>query len=183
VTPEEVQDLLVEASAFDGRMVNEDVVAAWQRILRNVRADQAVQAMRHHFATEDRRLMPVHIVQGVKKIRAELMVGYQGPGLAREIPAVDPDQVLKYLAEGLRQRELAGDGVPGSQVPQLVRAIGRMPRGILVRETTPMVVPCPDEDCRALVGRQCRTRRGDTRAAHGARIDAFEAWKTERDSA
>lgn len=184
MTPEEVQDLLVEASAFDSRiMVNENVVAAWHRLLRPLRAEQAMQAMRNHFMTEDRRMMPVHVVQGVKKLRAELMGGYQGPGLAREIPAADPDQVLKYLAEGLRQRSLAGDGARPDQVPQLMGSIGRMPRGILARETTPMVVACPEEGCRALVGRQCRTRKGETRAPHSGRIASFGEWKAERDSA
>lgn len=183
MNPQEVQELLLEASAFDGRMVTEETVTAWHRILRDYRADQAMQAMRNHFATEDRRLMPVHIVQGVKKIRSELMGGYQGPGLALEAPQEDPDNVMKYLAEGLRQRSLAGDGVRVQQAPQLLASIGRMPAHIMTRETTPMVVACTEETCRARVGRQCRTKKGETRAPHSQRVDAFRAWKDAQESA
>lgn len=179
MTPMEVQDLLLEASAFDGRPVTEDVVSAWHRLLAPLRADQAMAAMRNHFMTEDRRLMPKHVVDGVKKIRAELARDYQGPGLAKEIPAADPDNVMEYLAEGLRARALAGDGVK-QDVPQLMAGIGRPPGHILQRESRPTVVPCPDPDCRALVGRSCRTANGTSRVPHVGRIEKFEEWKKEQ---
>jgi hypothetical protein len=175
VNSAEVQELLLEASAFDGRQVTDEVVEAWSRLLEDVRADQAVQAMRNHFATEDRRLMPVHIIQGVKKIRSELMGGYQGPGLAPELPASDPDNVMRYLAEGLALRTQAGDG-KAPQMPQLMERVGQMPLGM--RETTPMVVACPE--CRALVGRACRSRTGHSRVPHVGRVLDFEEWKKQQ---
>lgn len=174
--------MLLEASAFDGRMVTEETVTAWHRILRGYSAAQAVRAMRNHFETEDRKLMPVHIVQGVKKIRSELMGGYQGPGLALEAPEVDPDDVMKYLREGLALRARAGDGAP-SNVRELERGIGRMPGFMRTREVTAMVVACTEETCRALVGRQCRTKKGETRAPHGVRVEALAAWKAAQESA
>jgi hypothetical protein len=183
VTPQEVQELLLEASAFDGRMVTEETVTAWHRILRDLQADQAMRAMRDHFSTEDRKLMPVHVVQGVKKIREALMRNYQGPGLALEAPDVHPDNVMEYLAEGIRLRGMAGNGVVAAQAPQLMARIGRLPGYVAFRETTPMVVACANEECRALVGRQCRTRKGETRVAHSERIDAFRAWKDQQESA
>lgn len=172
----EVQELLEEASAYDGRQVNDTVVAAWHKLLRDLRADQAMEAMRRHFSTEDRRLMPVHVVQGVKRLRAELMGDYQGPGLPKEVPAADPDDVLRYLVAGLAQRSMSGDGAPARDVPQLMAGVGQMPAEF--RQTTPMVVPCAE--CRALVGRTCRGKTGHPRVPHVARLDAFEEWKRGR---
>lgn len=177
----EVQDLLLAVSTFDGRPVNEDIVGSWHTVLWNVQYEQAMEAMRQHFSTSDRRLMPVHIIQGVKKIRAELLKDYQGPGLSREIPQSDPDNVVQYLAEGLAQRSRVANGEVVSQAPQLMRGIGRMPKHIMNREATPRVVACPNPDCRALANRQCRNRRGDTRAPHEARVEAFRVWREEQD--
>lgn len=175
MTPAEVQELLEEASAYDGRQVNDQIVMAWTGLLRDLRADQAMQAMRNHFSTEDRKLMPVHIVQGVKKLRAELMGNYQGPGLPKEVPLADPDDVMAYLVSGLTQRAVAGDGLPSSEVPQLVGRVGQMPAEF--RRTTPMVVPC--RECKALVGRSCRTKTGNLRVAHLERVQDFDVWRLE----
>jgi len=180
VNLEDVQDLLTEASAFDGRMVTEETVASWHRLLRNLDAAQAMQAMRTHFETEDRRLMPVHVIQGVKKLRADLMGNYQGPGLSVVMPQADPDNVMAYLREGLALRSQAGDGV-ASNVLELEKGIGRMPNYMVSRETTAMVVACRDPDCKAIPGRQCRTKRGDTRAPHSERVDDFLVWKEGKD--
>lgn len=176
----DVQDLLLEASAFDGRTVTDETVTAWHRLLRDLDASQAMKAMRTHFENEDRRLMPVHVVQGVKKIRADLMGGYQGPGLSVGMPTGDPDNVMQYLREGLALRSRAGDG-DDSNVLVLEQRIGRMPNYMASRETTAMVVPCKDADCKAIIGRQCRTKKGDTRAPHRERMDDFLAWKEGKD--
>lgn len=177
MTPMEVQELLLEASAFDGRPVTEDGVAAWHRILKEFRADQAMAAMRNHFATQDRRLMPSHVALGVRKLREDLMRGFQGPGLSREIPKADPDDVARYLAEGLEQRSRAGDGEAPRMLP-VSAGRGGSPRRLLGRDPTATVVPCPNPECRAPVGRHCRTRRGERRAPHGDRLEEFARWKS-----
>lgn len=175
MTPMEVQELLLEASAFDGRPVTEETVTAWHHILKGFQADQAMAAMRKHYSTEDRRLMPVHVVSGVKKLRSELMGGFQGPGLSREIPDADPDNVMDYLAKGIEQRSRAGDGVK-TEALQLVGRIGRMPSGF--RDPTPKVVGCPE--CRALVGRNCRSAKGEVRVPHVSRVKDFDQWKRDQ---
>ncbi len=178
---QDAQKLLLAVSTFDGRPVNEDIVQSWHTVLWNVQYEQAMEAMRQHFSTSDRRLMPVHIIQGVKKIRAELLKDYQGPGLSREIPQGDPDNVPQYLEGERVKRQRIADGEAPPQVLQLMRGIGRMPKHIMNREATPMVVACSNPECRALVGRQCRNRRGDTRAPHEERMEAFRGWREEQD--
>lgn len=176
----EVQDLLNEASAFDGRPVTDDTVLAWHRLLRNLDSGQAMKAMRTHFETEDKRLMPVHIVQGVKKLRAELMGGYQGPGLSKEIPQADPDDVMGYMKAARTLRITAGDGKPVN-VLALEGQIGRMPNYMMGRDSTPMVVPCEEVTCRALTGRQCRGKKGETREPHQVRVEAFTVWRESKE--
>lgn len=172
MNPSEVQEMLLEASAFDGRLVTDEVVDAWHRILQDMRMDQAMAAMRAHFASSDRRLMPVHIVQGVKKIRTELMRDYQGPGGSPEIPSTDPDDVMKYLAEGVERRIRAGDGERSPRLA-LVRGVGQMPPEL--RETTPLVVPC--RACGQPLGRKCQSATKRPREPHIERVLDFEEWK------
>ncbi|WP_052961592.1 MULTISPECIES: hypothetical protein [unclassified Leucobacter] len=67
----EVAGLLAAASAYDHRRVAEAHVEAWHGLLADVAKDDAFEAMRRHFASSDRYLMPVHIIEGAAAIRQE----------------------------------------------------------------------------------------------------------------
>lgn len=175
---EEVRELLTEASAIDGRPFTETMVMAWHKILRDLRPEQAMAALENHFATSDRRLMPAHIVEGVKEVRAQLMGGFQDAGQSLEVPDANPDDVGAYLLAVKSQRMRAGDGEQ-RPVKALVASLADRKRipPMPVREATPMVVQCPR--CKALVGRPCRSANRN-RAPHDERVDAMAEWKRSR---
>lgn len=180
MTRDEVRGLLKDAAAFDGRPVSEDMVEAWYGVLRPLIASQAWTAMQNHFATSDRRLMPVHIVDGVKEVRTELMRDFQDAGQTLEIPDADPDDVGAYLAAVKAQRVRAGNGAERKRpVQAMLEAVERglgLP-SFPVREATPMAVQCPR--CKALVGRPCRTAHR-SRAPHEERVTDLAEWKRSR---
>lgn len=63
--------LLGIAAAYDQRTVGEADVMAWQDLLADVRSADAVQAVKDHYAAEARRVMPVDVLTGVKRIRTK----------------------------------------------------------------------------------------------------------------
>jgi hypothetical protein len=71
MSPIEVHQLLVEASAVDNRRVTKLTVQAWIPIIGKYPYDLALEAMRAHFANSTEYLMPAHIVRGVRKLLAE----------------------------------------------------------------------------------------------------------------
>src|SRR5690554_3917945 len=87
------------------------MVEAWYGILRPLHADQAMQAVQNHFSTSDRRLMPSHVAEGVKKIREEAMVDFQAAGQPLEVPDADPDDPKAYILAIREQRTRHADGV------------------------------------------------------------------------
>lgn len=72
----ETEALLAFVSTLDQRVVSEDVVESWHRILGEVAPVAARQAVEEHFATKpDTYLKVGHVLQGAKKIsekKAEL---------------------------------------------------------------------------------------------------------------
>lgn len=175
----DVRDLLGLASAFDGRNISDEAVEAWHEILRPFHLDQAVQAMKNHFATSDHRLMPVHIVEGVRKIREETMRDFQAGGQPLEIPDADPDDTRAYLLAVRQQRNRHANG---NQFPtsKMIESLSKQMTSTRpsFRTPTPMVVSCPK--CSALVGRPCRTATYRDRAPHDDRLRSFDSWRTQR---
>jgi len=72
----ETEALLAFVSTLDQRIVSEDVVESWSRILSQVAPAAARQAVEEHFATRpDTYLKVGHVLQGAKKVaerKAEL---------------------------------------------------------------------------------------------------------------
>jgi hypothetical protein len=60
----EVAKLLARASAVDGRRVTEETVAAWWELLADVEYDAAVEALKSHYMTSEKYLMPAHVLKG-----------------------------------------------------------------------------------------------------------------------
>lgn len=65
----ETEALLVFISTLDQRVVTEDVVESWHRILADTKPVAARQAVEEHFATKpDTYLKVGHVLQGAKKV-------------------------------------------------------------------------------------------------------------------
>jgi len=177
----QVRNLLKAASVFENRQFKDDdgsLVDAWHKLLRGLDADQAMQAMQNHFMSSDRWLMPVHIVEGVRKIRDEIMRDFHGAGQSLEVPDADPDKVVLYLEAVRSQRTRAGDGQVRPVQELVASAAGRMSLPTAqyrsVRPSTPLVVECPK--CKAPVGRKCRSATRPRSTPHDERVTAQEEW-------
>jgi len=174
----EVRALLKAAAVFENRQFHDDntVVDAWHQLLRPLDPDQAMQAMQNHFRSSDRWLMPVHIVEGVRKIRDEIMRDFHGAGQSLEVPDADPDRVDLYLEAVRNQRSRAGDGQVRPVKELVASAAGQMSmpnsQYRTLRPTTPLVVQCPK--CEAPVGRKCRSA---TRTRNTPHDERGAAWK------
>lgn len=143
---------------------------AWHDVL----ADFALADARAAAAAVARRqpfVSPAEIIDEIRKIRDERADGYQGPGLSAEIPDADPDDVQAYLSalRGMRTRAADGLEMKRRPVAQLLAGVGRnIPDEFAaVRRPGPLGIECPN--CRAPIGRPCRTPGGKERAAHAAR--------------
>lgn len=65
----ETEALLAFISTLDQRIVSEDVVESWHRILAETKPVAARQAVEEHFATKpDTYLKVGHVLQGAKKV-------------------------------------------------------------------------------------------------------------------
>lgn len=65
----ETEALLAFVSTLDQRIVSEDVVESWSRILADVAPVAARQAVEEHFATKpDTYLKVGHVLQGAKRV-------------------------------------------------------------------------------------------------------------------
>lgn len=66
----ETAQLLALASAYDGRDVSETDVRAWQALLDGVRLEEARQAVLKHYGAHPWRVMPSHVLDVVREVRA-----------------------------------------------------------------------------------------------------------------
>ena len=98
--------LLTLAAAYDQRTIGEVDVRAWADLLGGVEYADAQQAVKTHYATETRRVMPVDVIRGARRIADER--GAHVDPFA--VPAADPDDVPGYLA-ALRSGEQRPRGV------------------------------------------------------------------------
>lgn len=130
MTADEVVDLLTLMASYDRRTVGKADVAAWQQVVGDLPFGDCEQAVIAHYRDSTDWLMPAHVRQRVKAMRADRV--------ARSVPAAPgpelADQPGRYAAairEGVRRladgfrppRELPGP-LPGDppQVWQDVKA-------------------------------------------------------------
>lgn len=118
MTPGEVARLLAAAAMFDYRKVEKADAQAWHLVLGELPFDDAMEALRRHYAESTDRLMPAHVRQGVRAIRNERAAKTHSEALA--LPsrfeddedraerarrgAVQVHEVIAELAERMQQR-------------------------------------------------------------------------------
>lgn len=64
----ETSDLLAFIARCDNRRVDDSTVVAWHSIVGEIPFDDALAAVREHFRTREKYLMPVHVVHGADAI-------------------------------------------------------------------------------------------------------------------
>lgn len=68
---QEVAKLLTAISIIDNRVVGVETVEAWHSLVGDYDLDDAMRAVRWHFAESTDYLMPAHIVAGARRAKAE----------------------------------------------------------------------------------------------------------------
>lgn len=127
----EVAILLGVAAAYDQRTVGEADVVAWHELLGDQSAADAVQAVKNHYATETRRVMPVDVISGVKRIRADRLERNPMPEPDPNMPVGDwlvwHRETLRRIGDGELTTTTAPviDQAGQARVRQLVGGIGR----------------------------------------------------------
>lgn len=71
MTPADAAEILGVAAAFDRRTVGRADAEAWADALAGVRFEDAVAAVKHHYATSREFIYPADVLSVVKAVRAE----------------------------------------------------------------------------------------------------------------
>ncbi len=130
MTPEDTAKLLAAAAMFDYRKADRDDILMWHSVIGDLNYDDAIEAVKHHYAQSTDRLMPAHVRQGVKAIRDERE--RLKPSEARQLPSrfeTDADRALRAERGSERVRDALGvlaqrmqdraEHVPGEALEQL----------------------------------------------------------------
>lgn len=101
MNPPDVAKLLALAAAYDQRTVGEADVLAWHELLTRTSLADAIEVVKSHYATQRDRLMPVDVIEGVRRIRGERIARHEHelvpPG------DLDPEGYRKWLLESRAQ--------------------------------------------------------------------------------
>lgn len=101
MTPADAAELLTLAAAFDRRTIGKADAIAWSDALAGLEPTDCAEAIRAHFRESTDYLMPAHVRQGVRKIRADRVRAADSSLL--DPHDVDPADVNGYL-EARRRR-------------------------------------------------------------------------------
>ncbi|MFV2094843.1 hypothetical protein ACFHW1_05040 [Micromonospora sp. LOL_014] len=71
MTPGDTARVLAKAAAFDQRTIGEADIAAWHEALADLDGADCLAAVTRHYATSEKRLMPVHVRAIAVEIRRE----------------------------------------------------------------------------------------------------------------
>lgn len=71
MSPGEVARLLSACAMYDYRTIEEADGLAWHHVVGDLDFDDAMEAVRKHYQQSTDRMMPAHVRQGVKAIKAE----------------------------------------------------------------------------------------------------------------
>lgn len=71
MTPGDTARVLAACALYDFRSVETSDAAAWFRIIGDLDYEDAMEAVARHYAASTDRMMPAHVRQGVKAIKAE----------------------------------------------------------------------------------------------------------------
>lgn len=101
MTLAEVVDLLTEAARFDRRTIGKAEAKAWHAVVGDLSLDDALAAVRAHYAETSDWLMPAHVRKGVKAMRRDRLERQVMPAPAPELT----DDSVRYretLAASIR---------------------------------------------------------------------------------
>lgn len=71
MTPADAAEILGTAAAFDRRTVGKADAHAWADALEGIRFEDAIEAVKHHYATSREFIYPSDVIATVKAVRAE----------------------------------------------------------------------------------------------------------------
>lgn len=108
MTPADAAELLALAAAFDRRTVGRADATAWADALTGLDKADCAEAIRAHFRDCTDYLMPAHVRQGVKRIRADRI--RNAPSNLLEPHDVNPENVLDYREAVRERRRAIADG-------------------------------------------------------------------------
>lgn len=116
--------LLSLAAAFDQRTIGEADVLAWADLLAGVAYPDAQAVVKAHYATKRDRVMPVDVIDGVRKIRAERIARHEHelcppPGLDGAGYRDWLRQSRQEIADGTWQPPEAPPVVGGRELPEI----------------------------------------------------------------
>ena len=121
-----VIDVLTTAASFDRRRVDKPDIQAWQAafLARGITSrSDSIRAVAEHYADSTDWLMPAHVIDRVKAMRATRVRGLDDSDFTPDIGRVDGGEDARAYLNTLRaRRTLVMDGVP------LEEAIARVPR-------------------------------------------------------
>lgn len=105
----EMGKLLGFAAVFDNRTVGDADIIAWLEAIGDLPFGDARSAVAAHYRNEpDRRLMPAHVLQGVKAMRRARLEHEVMPA-----PDADPDSPVSYRASFAAMLKRMADGFGG----------------------------------------------------------------------
>ena len=144
----EMARLLAAISAMDTRRIDEATVATWPGVLGDLGFEDALEAMRRHFARSTDWLMPAHIREGARLLREFRKEQHEALALPSRWES-DPERDAR-VQRGLAQVAAA-----------LSVARAARPRAVEATEKPP---PTRSEEIRALAIRRAIAERGRSRA-------------------
>jgi len=109
VNAAEMGELLGFAASFDNRTVGDADIIAWLKAIGDLPFADAEAAVAAHYRNEpDKRLMPGHVLQGVKATRRARLEHEVMPA-----PDADPDSPVTYRASFAAMLKRMADGFGG----------------------------------------------------------------------
>ncbi len=93
----EVAKLLTLAAAYDQRTIGEADVLAWHELLSETNPRDAAAVVKTHYATKRERLMPIDVIEGVRKIRHDRLERLEHE--ATPPPGLDDAGYRRWLRE------------------------------------------------------------------------------------
>jgi hypothetical protein len=149
MTPAEMARLLGFASTFDGRKVTDETVQAWLLVVGDIGMDVAVEAVRTHYKTQTRWVMPADIVAHDRAVRA----ARADAAASAAIRAGHTDTSALWRA--------VFRGQPFALPAPPPKASGPPPEMLArrARRRAVLAIACPVDWCRAEIGQACRTQQ------------------------
>jgi hypothetical protein len=103
----EAAALLTIAAAYDNRRPDADQAKAWAMALDDLRFEDCRTVIVEHYRKSRDWLMPVDVIQGVKRLRSDRLLEF---GPVPEPQGIDPDDTERYTAAYMALQRSIADG-------------------------------------------------------------------------